>query len=70
MKRQDAGMLAIPRTRVIGMPLSSIVSKAEQPKAASALMRTERKACKTESSSLIRKDGNTAGGKCVVCSPN
>jgi PAS domain S-box-containing protein len=55
MNGRMAGMLGYTQEEVIGMPLTSIVSKAEQPKAASNI-ENGREGRRSESA-LIRKDG-------------
>ena len=57
MNRRMAGMLGYTPDEVIGMPLNSIVSKAEQPKAASNIESGRHGRSEKSESALIRKDG-------------
>lgn len=57
MNGRMARMLGYSPDEVIGMPLNSIVSKAEQPKAASNIESGRRGRSETSESALIRKDG-------------
>jgi PAS domain S-box-containing protein len=57
MNGRMAGMLGYTQDEVIGMPLNSIVSKAEQPKAASNIESGRRGRSEMSESALIRKDG-------------
>jgi PAS domain S-box-containing protein len=57
MNGRMAGMLGYSPEEVIGMPLNSIVSKEEQPKAAITIQNGRRGKTERSESALIRKDG-------------